>query len=86
MSDSEDPLDLHDEEGDDLFGDEDKDGSPPPQVLSDRELDSDQDRPMENNNEGYGSDADAPRHQDKVIAAIELFRHRTPKSKDGTVC
>jgi hypothetical protein len=34
---------------------------------------------------GYGSDEDAPRHQDKVIASIQVFRHRTPRSKDGTV-
>lgn len=83
MSDSDEPLDLVDE-GDDLFGDEDDaGGSPNAQVLSDKDLDSDAERG--NDVGGYGSDDEAPRHQDKVIASIQVFRHRAPKSKDGTV-
>lgn len=83
MSDSEEPLDLADE-GDDLFGDEDDaGGSPRAQVLSDKDLDSDAERA--NDAPGYGSDEEALRHQDKVIASIPVFRHRTPKSKDGTI-
>lgn len=86
MSDSDGPVDHHDE-GDDLFGDvdEDQSGSPAPQVLSDRDLDSDADRA--NEGEGYGSEReeDAPRHQDKVIAGIQIYRHRTPKTKNGMV-
>lgn len=83
MSDSEEPLDLVDE-GDDLFGDEDDaGGSPPAQVLSDKDLDSDAERA--DDVVGYGSDEEALRHQDKVIASIQVFRHRTPRSKDGTV-
>lgn len=86
MSDSEGPVDHHDE-GDDLFGDDDEDqiGSPAPQVLSDKDLDSDVERA--NEGEGYGSEREeeAPRHQDKVIAGIQIYRHRTPKTKDGMV-
>ena len=86
MSDSEDPVDLH-EEGDDLFGDgdEDQSGSPPPQVLSDKDLDSDTGHA--NAAQAYDSDRDhdAPDHQDKVIAGIQIYRHRMPKTKDGMV-
>lgn len=88
MSDSEDPVDLHEDEGDDLFGDGDDDqpGSPPAQVVSDNDLDSDSGHP--NATQGYGSDReqeDDADHQDKVIAGIQIYRHRTPKTKDGMV-
>ncbi|SPN97075.1 related to LEO1 Extremely hydrophilic protein [Cephalotrichum gorgonifer] len=84
MSDSEDPVDLHDDGGDDLFGDDDDlAGSPLPQVLSDKDLDSDAEQA--NDAGGYDSDRDldAPRHEDKVIAGIQIYRHRTPKTKNG---
>lgn len=87
MSDSDDPVDLHDEGGDDLFGDGDEDqpGSPPAQVLSDKDLDSD--AGDANAAQGYesGGEQEAPDHQDKVIAGIQLYRHRTPRTKDGMV-
>ncbi|MBE3041319.1 hypothetical protein IMZ48_01785 [Candidatus Bathyarchaeota archaeon] len=87
MSDSEDPIDLQ-EEGDDLdlFGDDDEgqSGSPPPQVLSDNDADSDGHASAAH---GYDSDRDqdALDHQDKVIAGIQIYRHRMPKTKDGLV-
>lgn len=86
MSDSEGPVDLH-EEGDDLFGDDDEgqSGSPPPQVLSDRDLDSDADHASASQAYDSDRDQDAADHQDKVIAGIQIYRHRTPKTKDGVV-
>ena len=87
MSDSEDPVDLHDEGDEDLFGDgdEDQSGSPPAQILSDKDLDSD--AGDANAAQAYESDREqeAPDHQDKVIAGIQIYRHRTPKTKDGMV-
>lgn len=85
MSDSEDPIDLADDAGDDLFGDEGDDAiSEIEKVLSDREIASDRE----------DEEADAPRHDDdeeprefreKLVAEVPLYRHRTPRSTDGSV-
>jgi hypothetical protein len=84
MSDSEDPVDLADDGGDDLFGDDlDEAGSEPGNVLSDKDLASDQDDDLEPRDEDGG---DQPEVREKVIYGVEMFRHRIPKSKNGTVC
>jgi hypothetical protein len=85
MSDSEDPIDIPDEGGDDLFGDEDDDAlSEAEKVLSDKEVASDRE----------DDDLDARRHDDdeeprefreKLLLSVPLYRHRTPRSKDGGV-
>jgi len=84
MSDSENPIDLPDEGGD-LFGDEDDDivaGSDQGRVPSEGDLVSDQDQDLEPREEdGY----DTREVREKVIYGVEIFRHRTPKSSDGTV-
>lgn len=83
MSESDEPIDLPDAGGGDLFGDEDNDApSDQGQALSDKDLASDQDV-----NEDY--DQEEPQvegHEvEKLVWGITLFRHRTPKTKDGTV-
>lgn len=85
MSDSEDPIDVPDEGGDDLFGDEDDDAiSEIEKALSDREIVSDRE----------DDDVDARRHdegeeprefREKLVVEVPLYRHRTPRSKDGGV-
>lgn len=84
MSDSEDPIDIPDDGGDDLFGDEDDALSEVEKAVSDRELASDKE----------DNELDARRHDDdeeprefreKLVAEVPLYRHRTPRSKDGGV-
>lgn len=83
MSDSEDPLDLVDEGGEDLFGDEGEDeaASPPARVLDDDELASDPGDDSDARNRDY--DDEMP--QERVVAELTTYRHRTPKPKDGMV-
>lgn len=84
MSDSEDPLDLADAGGDDLFGDEE----PEPdreRYLSENDLASDRDA---NEEDSIDHDADAMETQhtkEEIVMDIPLSRHRMPKLKDGTV-
>lgn len=90
MSDSEDLVDLNEEGGDDLFGDDSPSGSPAPdspapEVLSDRDLDSDVDQANEVGGYESNQDADEPGHQEKVVAGIQIYRHRTPRTKEGRV-
>ncbi|EAQ93353.1 hypothetical protein CHGG_01588 [Chaetomium globosum CBS 148.51] len=83
MSDSEEPIDIADEGGDDLFGDDGDDAlSDIENVVSDREIVSDRE----------DDEADAPRRDDdeeprefreKLVSEVPLYRHRTPRSKDG---
>lgn len=85
MSDSEDPLDQIDEGGDDLFGDEDDAGSPAPHVLDDDDLASD---PEDTGERRRYEDDDAQFQQEtkeKVVMAVQAYRHRVPKSKDNIV-
>lgn len=93
MSDSEDPIDPveADEEGDDLFGDENGEerASPKEQFFDDdEELASDPDedsRPRHRN--GFDDDADGVQEtRDRVVMAVPTYRHRVPKPKDGAVC
>lgn len=85
MSDSEEPIDIADEGGDDLFGDEGDDAlSDIENAVSDREIVSDRE----------DDEADAPRRdedeeprefREKLVSEVPLYRHRTPRSKDGDV-
>lgn len=89
MSDSEEPIDHIDEEGDDLFGDEEDDvqvSRPRQRVLQDDDLASDPDEDKDTTNR-YG-DYDTQMEQetrDRVVMAVQAYRHRIPKPKDGTV-
>lgn len=87
MSDSDEPIDNIDEEGDDLFGDDDdvQTSAPRQRVLEDDDLASD---PDEDRNAGDYSryDADVPQEtHDRVVMGVTAYRHRIPKPKDGTV-
>jgi len=90
MSDSEDPIDPIDEDGDDLFGDEAGDGddagaSPEERVLEDDELASD------NEGDTYARyrDEDQARDQDEVreriVVDVTAYRHPVPKPSDGVL-
>ncbi|KFA70420.1 hypothetical protein S40285_00622 [Stachybotrys chlorohalonatus IBT 40285] len=88
MSDSEDPIDLIDEGGDDLFGDEDDDQvtSPKDRVLDDDDLASDRDGDADGYNryrdDGYQTQAETA---NKVVMGVQTFRHRIPKPQDGSL-
>lgn len=85
MSDSEDIIDLPEEGGDDLFGDEgDEVMSDQGNVLSDRDLESDR----EDDRDRIEDEDDYPREDrdsQHLAESIPLYRHRIPKSKDNTV-
>ncbi|KAH9902082.1 Leo1-like protein-domain-containing protein [Xylariomycetidae sp. FL2044] len=90
MSDSEDPVDLADEGGDDLFGDED-DAAPSPgsekaRQLSDGDLASDHDAD-ETRGRAYDDDdvdmADGQQVKEKIIMDMPVFRHRAPRTSNG---
>ncbi|KAI1852352.1 hypothetical protein JX265_006402 [Neoarthrinium moseri] len=88
MSDSEDHLDVAEDGVDDLFGeggDDDDLQSDNERVLSDADLASEKD-----DRERYGEDDVDMDEQDvvvkdRLVMNIQMFRHRTPKSKDGTL-
>ncbi|KYK57691.1 hypothetical protein DCS_04704 [Drechmeria coniospora] len=84
MSDSEDPLDIVDEGGDDLFGDEgDDDASLQGRVEAEEDdLASEADEEDDSRRRGYG-DYETQETRDKVVIEQATFRHRIPKSKDG---
>jgi hypothetical protein len=88
MSDSEDPIDLIDEGGDDLFGDDGDDdvASPKANLRDDDDLASDRDA------DGYGRDEDddedaqqSRETQERVVMGVRTYRHRIPKPQDGSV-
>jgi RNA polymerase-associated protein LEO1 len=87
MSDSEDPIDLVDEGGDDLFGDDDDAiTSPQERVLDDDDLPSDREGEGYNR---YRDEEEAPIHGEegeKTVMAIRTYRHRIPKPQNGSVC
>lgn len=92
MSDVEDPLDLGDEGGDDLFGDGDLDDdlqSEPGngRVVSEKDLASDQEADEQSGQEDGDVDMDAQpdQIQNRLIMTTPMYRHRTPRGKDGTV-
>ncbi|KAI0021497.1 Leo1-like protein-domain-containing protein [Xylariomycetidae sp. FL0641] len=96
MSDSDEPIDLPDDGGDDLFGGDidapqsdheqeqaaDRDQEEEQErVLSDKELASDHE-----GGEGDMFDGDGDQDQEVIqqtVMDISMFRHRTPRTKDG---
>jgi hypothetical protein len=82
MSDSEDLASIA-SGGDDLFGDDDDLGSPKVNILGDDDLASGGSE--QGGERRYGSDDGEVQHKVTRILSIPLFRHRTPKTKDGTV-
>lgn len=86
MSDSEDPIDIPDEGGDDLFGDEGGDDalSEIENAQSDRGLASDrEDDELETRSLDGEEQLGAGRP--KLVADVPLYRHRIPRSRDGSV-
>ncbi|ORY66260.1 Leo1-like protein-domain-containing protein [Pseudomassariella vexata] len=85
MSDSEDPLDLE-AGGDDLFGDGDDDNelqSDHGRVLSDGDLASDAEDGGHNRDDNTAMEG--AEIKDKLVLETQLYRHRMPKSRDGTL-
>ncbi|KAI0195462.1 Leo1-like protein-domain-containing protein [Astrocystis sublimbata] len=92
MSDSEDPVDLADDGGDDLFGDEDAEpNASRERYLSDDELASDKDADERNGTaRGYGDDDNEDTMQsqqtkNEIVMDVALNRHRMPKMKNGSI-
>lgn len=86
MSDSEDPIDVPDEGGDDLFGDEDDDAlSDIEKAVSDREIVSDREDDDVDAPRRHEEDEEPREFREKLVAEVPLYRHRTPRSKDGGV-
>lgn len=87
MSDSEDPLDQIDEGGDDLFGDEDDAGSPAPRIVDDDDDDLASDPDDTGERRRYDDDDNQVQHEtkEKVVMAVQAYRHRIPKPKDNIV-
>jgi RNA polymerase-associated protein LEO1 len=92
MSDSEDPIDPSEveEDGDDLFGDDAgaQASSPKARVLDDDELASDPDEDTQARYRGgYEDDDDqmAPETRDRVVMAVQTYRHRIPRPKDDSL-
>ncbi|KAJ6782318.1 hypothetical protein PWT90_08641 [Aphanocladium album] len=85
MSDSEDPLDQIDEGGDDLFGDDDDAGSPAPRVVYDDDDDLASDPEDDGRRRRYDDDDNQVQHEtkEKVVMAVQAYRHRIPKPKDN---
>ena len=83
MSDSEDPIDVADEGGDDLFGDDDEDRAPSEneRVASDG-LASD---PEDDGHRRNEQDVDDQQVRDKVIMNVQINRHRIPKPQNDKV-
>ncbi|KAI0482851.1 Leo1-like protein-domain-containing protein [Xylariaceae sp. FL0804] len=83
MSDSDEPIELPEEGGDDLFGDEDNaPQSDQERVLSDKDLASDQDEDERSVQED-DEDTQPQVIKEKRIQEIDLYRHRLPKTKNG---
>lgn len=93
MSDSDDIIDLPEDGGDDLFGDAD-DGaqSEEERVLSDRELASEHDGDSQGAHDDIGQgghgdeeDNDNEMTEQRFVLPVPMYRHKIPKSKDGSV-
>ncbi|KAK7414302.1 hypothetical protein QQX98_006819 [Neonectria punicea] len=87
MSDSEDPIDPLDEGGEDLFGDEGDDevASTKERVLDDDELASDPEGDNYGQYRNYDDEQPPQETKDRVVSAIQMYRHRIPKPKDGAL-
>jgi RNA polymerase-associated protein LEO1 len=86
MSDSEDPIDIADEGGDDLFGDEGDDDamSEIEKAVSDRDVASDREDD-ELDTRRHDDDEEPREFREKLVAEVPLYRHRIPRSKEGGV-
>ncbi|AEO70330.1 uncharacterized protein THITE_2121623 [Thermothielavioides terrestris NRRL 8126] len=87
MSDSEEPVDIPDEGGDDLFGDEGDDAiSEIENAASDRQVASDQeDDERESRRYSHDEDEEPREFREKLVAEVPLYRHRIPRSMDGSL-
>ncbi|KAK2593069.1 hypothetical protein QQS21_009235 [Conoideocrella luteorostrata] len=89
MSDSEDPLDDLEGNGDDLFGDEGDDNLPTlskERVLDDDDLASDPDEDPDSKRRDYDDDNSLPHEtRDRVVMGVQTYRHQIPNPKDGTL-
>jgi RNA polymerase-associated protein LEO1 len=86
MSDSEDPVDLADEGGDDLFGDDEPDAkSEREHYLSDNELASDRDAVEQDGMDHDDEPMQSQQTKDEIVMDIALSRHRLPKMRNGNV-
>ncbi|KAL1839164.1 hypothetical protein VTJ49DRAFT_1820 [Mycothermus thermophilus] len=85
MSDSEEPIDIQDEGGDDLFGDDDDAVlSEADKALSDREAESEKED--DEDDDRRREDSSEPKEfREKLVAEVPLYRHRTPRSTDGSL-
>lgn len=86
MSDSEDPVDNVDDLGDDLFGDDDAGDalSEAEDALSDQELASDKGGDDRDRAIRATSEQEAE-FREKLVAEVPVYRHRIPRSYDGSV-
>lgn len=86
MSDSEDPIDIPEDGGDDLFGDGGDDApSEAEKNVSEQEQASERGEDEEGDAHARDSDEEAGDVRDKLVAEVPLYRHRIPRSKDGSV-
>ncbi|KAM0819339.1 putative Leo1-like protein [Seiridium cardinale] len=89
MSDSEDPVDIAGDEVDDLFGDGGDDIDNPQsdneRALSDGDLASEEDAREHRYNDDMDVDEQDVEVKNRLVMNIPLYRHRAPKSKDGTL-
>lgn len=87
MSDSEDPLDAVDEGGDDLFGDEgdEVDASPQARILDDDDLASDPEAYGDAEPREYDGSQSRQETKDRIVMAVQAYRHRIPKPSDDSV-
>ncbi|KAJ6446025.1 Leo1-like protein [Purpureocillium lavendulum] len=88
MSDSEDPLDVVDEGGDDLFGDEgdEEAASPQERVRENDDLASDLEEDDDNDDDARRRDyydAEPQETRNRVVIEEQTYRHRIPKASDG---
>ncbi len=85
MSDSEEIVDLPDEGGDDLFGDDDVED-----VISERDLSEHESDQEKDYGRGAGDrsefEQDRAEFREKTYLTVPMYRHRIPRSSDGTVC
>ena len=85
MSDSDQPIDAVDDAGDDLFGDDGADAlSEIENGLSDQELASDRDDDTRRRDARRDSE-EPTEYKEKLVGGVPLYRHRIPKSNDGSV-
>ncbi|KAI1486050.1 Leo1-like protein-domain-containing protein, partial [Biscogniauxia mediterranea] len=87
MSDSDEPIDLPDEGGDDLFGDDDNNDARSNQdgVLSDGDLASEPDAGGRDARDDDDDEVQNQQVKEKRIGDVAMFRHRTPRTKDGAL-